>query len=327
MIYFQIKNSDGKVISENMESFFNKEKLEKNKNFSQYKNGFGVKSVEEFFDNSMSIWFVVEGNDDLLKSSKLFKKTLDVYKKVSLDNWEYYKSQINFYSHTIDTIQTQIRQKLEGFAKDESFYGESHVDSLNNIATIISEDKEAAADLICYIHKRTGDLRAHILGADVICAGVNFEVNLKKVDLKRAVLSQITPFLNQFNENSIKIKIFFDNEDVVVDKNMFSLVMYNFFSNAVKYVKPDTDIRMSYIQEQKCLDISMISLKIERSEIKNLFNDGTRGVHAKDVPGKGIGLFVLKRALELMKKDNMFIDPHYAKGDNSYVENHFKFIF
>jgi len=211
---------------------------------------------------------------------------------------------------------------------DDNFYGESYSDSLNNISECVKVDIKSAADLICYIHKRINDMRAHLLGVEVIHAGDYFEAKLSKVSLRRAILSQCTPFLGQFDENLIKLKFFFDDSfEVEVDKNMFSLVVYNFFSNAVKYIKPDSEIRMNYISEQRCLDISMISLRIEKGEIKNLFDEGTRGVNAVDVPGKGIGLFVLKRALELMGKGNMYIDPNYTKCDHEYIENHFKFIF
>lgn len=108
--------------------------------------------------------------------------------------------------------------------------------------------------------------------------------------------------------------------------------MYNFFSNAIKYTKSNSEIHFNYKEsdKQKSLDISMVSLKMEKDEIKNLFDDGIRGQHAKNIPGKGIGLFVIRKSLELMQKDKMLILPNYEKVFNEnnliYNENHFKFV-
>lgn len=325
MIYFQVKNSNGNIIAGNMHDFLRCKEFEKNKNYFNYRNGEGIKSVEENFEDC-SIWFVVEGRDDLLKSAKLFLKTLNVYKIAALDVWRYHKTQIDSYSHTITTIQGQIRQKIEGFANDDKFYGDSYSDSIESISEHIKSDIMSAADLICYTHKRINDLRAHLLGVEVVHAGEHYKVNFDKVSLKRALLNQCTPFLCQFEEKSVNLRYFFDEKyEIDVDKNMFSLIMYNFFSNAVKYTKPNSELRFQY--KQGCLDISMISLKIEKSEIGEIFNEGVRGKHSLETSGKGVGLFVLKKALELMGKDNMYIDPEYSRGDNEYVENHFKFIF
>ena len=73
----------------------------------------------------------------------------------------------------------------------------------------------------------------------------------------------------------------------------------------------------------------MISLKMEKIEIAKLSMDGIRGKHAKNIPGKGIGLFVIQKSLELMKKNKMYIAANYEKvfyeNDLPYNENHFQF--
>lgn len=330
MIYFEVKDYNGKILAGNMQEFSKRNEFENNKTFSKNKDGRGLKGACEKIDN-LSVWIVVENDSDLLKSAKLFKKTFGVYKKVASDVYIQYKKEINAYAHILNTIQAQIRQKIDNFADSQKFYGEIYSDSIKNISDIIAGDKEAAADLICYTRKRTIDMHAHLLGAEVIHSGEQYEVKPVKVSLRKAILNQCTPFLDEFETNRVKLRFFFEDEcEVEIDKNMFSLIMYNFFSNAVKYIKFDSELRLHYSDKEKSLDVSMESLKMDKNELVNLHKEGVRGNHAKNIPGKGIGLFVISKALELMKKDSMLISPNYKKtsiyNDIPYVENHFKFL-
>jgi hypothetical protein len=70
---------------------------------------------------------------------------------------------------------------------------------------------------------------------------------------------------------------------------------------------------------------------MEKNELSKISEYGERGKHAKDIPGKGIGLFVIKKSLILMGMEPMFIAPTYQNDfsidDVVYNENHFKFVF
>jgi hypothetical protein len=334
MIYFQIQNNTGKIIAGNMGEFLRKKEFEENRTFSLHSKGQGIKGVEKMIDG-IRIWVVVENESDLLKSSKLFEKSVEVYRRVAIDVWRHHKAQIEAHAHILTTIQSQIRQKIEGFAEDSDFYGESFSQSVQKILEIITHDPAACSDLLCYIHKRVTDMRAHLLGTEVIHLGTQYEVRLAAVSLKRAILNQCTPFLDELGANSVTVKFapyLDDNFEVVVDKSMFSLIMYNFFSNAAKYCKFGSEIRFNYFEDNSLLDVSMISLKMEQSELQKLSDEGVRGVHSiTDFPGKGIGLYVIQRALDLMGKRRMFIRPKYEKSyqenDHTYIENHFEFFF
>ncbi len=330
MIYFQVQDIKGKILAGNMEQYLSRNDVVNNKNFSKHKNGKGIRSACEIVDD-LNVWVLVEDEADLLKSSKLFSKTFNLYKIVAFDIYNQYKKEIGEYAHILDTIQGQIRQKIDDFADNKQFYGETYTDSIKNILEIIKGNEESVSDLICYIQKRIIDMRAHLLGTEVIHSGEQYEIKSFEVSLKKAILNQCTPFLEEFEKNKIKIKFFFEDDcKIDVDKNMFSLIMYNFFSNALKYCKTDSDIRLNYSLDQKSLDISMISLKMEKDELSILSNERVRGKHAKNIPGKGIGLFVIQKSLSLMKKDKMYISPNYEKvfnyNDNIYIENHFKFV-
>ncbi len=329
MIYFEVQNNSGKILAGNMHEFSMRSEFENSKIFSDVKNGKRLKGAFESIDD-IRIWVVVEDDSDLLRSAKLFKKTFNLYKVISLGVWEHHKSQLNAHKHTLETIQGQIRQKIDTFADSQKFYGDTYSDSVDNISALIEVDKRSASDVICYIHKRIIDMRAHLLGVEIIHSNGLYEIKPSLVSLKRAILNQCTPFINELEENKVKLKFYFDDDcEIEIDKNIFSLIMYNFFSNAVKYTKFDSELRLNYSEEERSLDISMISLKMDRDELNDLRREGARGKHTKNIPGNGIGLFVISRALELMGKTPMYISPAYEKSisynGNNYVENHFKF--
>ena len=67
---------------------------------------------------------------------------------------------------------------------------------------------------------------------------------------------------------------------------------------------------------------------MDKNELNDLRREGVRGKYARNIPGNGIGLFVISKALELMGKPPMYISPVYEKctlyNGLNYVENHFK---
>jgi len=331
MIYYEIQDLKGNNLAGNMHEFSRAAEFRDKKSFSSHFNGKGIKSIEEDLGD-IKVWVLVENEGDLLKSSKLFKKTLELYKTISLQLYKHYLVEVDAHGHMLTTIQAQIMQQIDMFADNSEFYGDSFSESVAKVSRIVEGDKESAARLICYIKKRMTDMRAHLLGVEIIHSGEQYEIKPVVVSLKRAILNQYAPFSEEFDESAIRIRFYFDeSSEIEVDKNMFSLIMYNFFSNAVKYAKPNSEIRLNYVGDDNCLDVSMISLKMERDEINDLFNQGVRGRHAEDIPGKGIGLFVIRKSLELMEKKLMYISPEYGRNYNEdgfvYIENHFKFWF
>lgn len=208
MVYFEVKDKNGKIIAGNMQEFSDRKLFEDNKSFSQNKNGKGLKGAYESIEN-INLWVVVKDEYNLLKSTKLFKKNLELYKTVAVDVYNQYKKDINAYAHILNTIQTQIRQKIDNFADNISFYGETYNNSKENISSIIEQDKESTADLICYVKKRIMDMQAHLLGVDIINSGELYEIKPVIVSLKKAILSQCTPFLEEFEKKHGKNKISF----------------------------------------------------------------------------------------------------------------------
>lgn len=275
-------------------------------------------------------------NEDEKRSSRLRKTFFEVLENTTINFLESETKRFNKYNHIVRTISEQLSQKVDGYFGDKKWYSNNYVEALNNIESILLENTNETRKLIHYFNKISIDLKNHIEGWEIIYIKDNYVPDFSQVSLRKAILNQFSSFAEEFDDLNIKMRFsdhFSDEYTVALDKKLFSLVMYNFFSNTLKYSLPEEEIRLNYSDEKNQLDVSMYSARIEKSELPNIFDDGVRGVHANKFSssGSGQGLFVVKKALGLMRMSNMHIDPQYAKiksfNDTVFVENHFIFDF
>lgn len=280
------------------------------------------------------IYLETENNDEK-KSTTGRKRFFDVLENVSKNFVKEQQHRFNRYNHIIQTISSQISQKIDGYLANERWYSPDYSEALKNIESISSSKKNENNKLIHYFNKMSLDLKSHIEGWGIIYIKNNYVPKYDEVSLRGAILNQYSSFAEEFDEAGIQVRFseyFSEDYKVFLDKKLFSLIMYNFFSNTLKYAMPEEVVRFNYSDESKSLDISMYSIQILRDEILNLFNDGIRGANANNASssGNGSGLYVIKKALKLMGMQNMYIDPQYMKkkqfGDIQYYENHFKFV-
>lgn len=247
------------------------------------------------------------------------------------------KVDIDKYNHILSTISIQLNQKLNDYFFDnhDDWYNENYSTLVENLEKLV-KDKNIGdtAKLIHYFYKQSKDLENHIKGYEILYQENNeYQVKMETVRLKKALMHQSASFKSDFESIGVVLKVnnIDEGERVNVDKTLFSLIMYNFFDNAKKYVKPSSEIRFNYSGSDGVLNISMYSVKMEKVEVINLFNEGIRGMHANEMSssGNGIGLSVIKKALRLMNMKNMYINCEYAKMEENngikFYENHFIF--
>lgn len=330
MIYFQVTNSVGREIASNIRSHPQASELLKLSNSQRnFVNHLPIKQRSAFETvGGTDIWVIAYGEEDLVNSTRVFKKTFEIYKNVADSFSNILRDELDNYTHTLKNVRAQMKQKMDGVFREDEFIADSYGDLIFKVTETARNKPEIIADLVCYLQKRITDFGAHMTGVQV----VNSELIPEKfveVSLKRAILNLYAPFEKSLTEIGVNLKINFDESvKIFVDKELFSLVMYNFFDNAVKYIKPGSDIRIIYSEESKNIDFSMSSLKMERDEIKELFKRGGRGRHAVGVvKGNGIGLYAIKKVLNSMGMD-IHIFPNYQNNQNfdgkEYIENHFK---
>lgn len=331
MIYFDIRQKDGEVIASNIQECSHLHLFKENRNKTiPDKN---LKSATDKYD-SVSVWLIVENEIDLLRSNKLFKKTMKIYAILSRDFFEYYFSKIRVHSHTLRSIQGKMKQKIDGLASKKDFHGKDYAESKDNIVKKINLNIDKTADTICYLNKRVTEIDAHIEGFDVLYLGDEQDVNLVEVNIKKVLLSIYAPFLSDFSKNGVEVNFmikddYADINRVKLDYKMFNLALCNFFDNAIKYSKPYTPIKITFIKNDNSfvLETTMMSLRIDENERDLIFDEGYSGRHATHDAGDGIGMSVMRKALNLTKMGIEIVSDYSESdtvGDRKYVRNIFR---
>jgi PAS domain S-box-containing protein len=129
------------------------------------------------------------------------------------------------------------------------------------------------------------------------------KVNLVSLDLKEFIESLI-------EETSavakVKRKITFVYScapgKINADDKLLRNVFNNLLTNAIKFSPAESEIRVVISDDERgiSIEVSDEGIGIEKKELTSIFESFQRGSNASTVPGSGLGLSILKKAVELL---------------------------
>jgi signal transduction histidine kinase len=321
MIYFQRKDKNGEVIISNI----GKIKLE----------GYDLREIPL----KEGLLVIFTNNRLLVKNSKIFREVRDICAPVLDGIFNFINSdfidKIKSHSHNLKKIQGQLIQKIESIVDSQEIIEAKDYESLKKIVSEkIKKNPDDAAETIIYARKRVVEIDAHISTFEILHMGKNIVPNFQFHNIRSLIIDISHAFNEQFSDLGMKVFYKFDDEiaranKIRLDYKIINSALYNFFDNAVKYAKPYSiiDIYFEIIKNNQFeLKFSMNSLRIEKSELQDIFNLGYRSENAKDIDGSGVGMYVIKKALEI---NNLLIkvNPDYSKMDShnnkQYIRNEF----
>ena len=337
MIYFELKRGSD-VLGTNLErcpfdTFRLLPEIGKSRKLEIHNVGY-VLYVDEYEDIQSVI--VVEGDKDLFKSLKLRKSLLPAMENILHRTANFNVERAHDYAHSVNTLHGKMKQKIEEYADPEEFYGATYADVHERINSKVSSDTSSASDIIIYLSKRIADIGAHLRGFEVAeTQEVLDPKNFTPTRLRAALLSSFSTIQDEmYKDMWVDLKINIDPEvRVNVDKELLNLILYNIFDNTRQYILINSEIHATWNEEENNLVISMTSLAVNKSERERIFQKGFRGEHAKkrtDEESKGLGLFIVKRAMELMGGGVHFDcrqDKEQRYGEELYRENYFHLKF
>lgn len=88
---------------------------------------------------------------------------------------------------------------------------------------------------------------------------------------------------------------------LITDKRILKNVLFNLISNAVKYSKSDIHCKSLYFDSEMAISISDEGIGIPMDEQKFLFERFYRASNAESIQGTGLGLYIVKQYLTLLK--------------------------
>lgn len=333
MIYFEVRKlSDGNILSGNIQQYKNYLDYEKDKDQTNVNEM--LKSRYQEFDN-VSVWMIIVGEKDLYRSNNLLKRIMKAYGECADVLFPYYSKKINDHSHALRTIQSQMKQKIDGLARAKDFRGENYVESKNNIKNLIANDTLLTADTLCYLNKRVIEVEMHIGGFDILYSNniSSEDIKCKKVNIKKVLQNILAPFLESLAEQYITVSFngltdsYALHNQISLNYKIFHLAMYNFFNNVTKYTKQYSNIKIEFTRNNNNFEIrfDMMSYRIDKDEIEKIFQDGYCGRHASGC-GDGIGMYVARKALNLINM-NITVQPNYSNAENINGEQFVQNIF
>ena len=170
-----------------------------------------------------------------------------------------------------------------------------------------SENKELTKeylDILDYNAKRLKSMVVDLIEASKTDTG-NIDLNYEIIELNELILQVYGQFNSKFEEKSIDFEYdsCSDNIFINIDGDQLSRVFENIIGNAVKYSKEDSKIQIKIYMKDNKLIISTSNESKEKLEVKSedLLEQFVRGEKSRTSEGSGLGLYITKNLIELMK--------------------------
>lgn len=120
------------------------------------------------------------------------------------------------------------------------------------------------------------------------------KLNIKSFNIK----TELENIAKKYNDISSKnIIVTADDKEIFADKELMELVFENLIENAVKYSKDNSDIKISFANNN--FNISNECEEISKKDLKKIWKPYNRLEKDEEVRGTGIGLSIVKHILKL----------------------------
>ena len=96
----------------------------------------------------------------------------------------------------------------------------------------------------------------------------------------------------------------YDNILLSCDKDRLVEAIQNLMENAIKYGDGKL-IRISFADEEDCrlITVENSGCSLEEAELNNIFDSFYRGSNIENIPGSGLGLYIVKQLMKRMDGD------------------------
>ena len=270
-----------------------------------------------------SITFLCTSDNEVIKSSKLFKKQLKIYAS-SFSEIEGIKNGIlrevkeesNTLLHNIVNFNAKTIQAINGYLLPEQL-GRNYQEQIDSIINSITNEKQEWARRIFGYMKNSISMKVEI---SVFRRFIeeNPEIKLQPTKIKSAILNTFHLFFDDFSSKEVYVEIKDSNQKLLIDHEIFQVAITHFADNATKYVAPNSRIIIDFKETTNNFKIifDMISIPIDNDERYSMCDKGFSGNFAKanNLNGNGIGMYYISKALDFHEATlNIEIDVERTK--------------
>ncbi len=334
MIYHELKDIENRLLSSNLEEF-NKSSLfsgKEKENITIEK----IKNIYREYDFG-SVRLIATEDELAAKTSRISSRVADAYSRMILtikkirDDSDYTYTTLR---HNLVTTHTKLQGEVGSVVSEsELMKCEQHSDQVDFVKKSILSDTQKTTDAFLEIVKRVVDLQAQIKGFEMLEGKVDLDIGTHNI--RKILLNILYPFYKELKEANISIYVNIPTDtseiySIQCDYQVFNIAMHHFINNIIKYAKPYSKVSITFNQDQKTLMFSMLSIKINKEELKTIFDLKISGKNVGELAGDGVGMYMVKKSLNLLGA-SMEVSPNYNEHETAqdihYIRNNFIIYF
>lgn len=222
------------------------------------------------------------------EANEMLRRELEKQKKLDQEQQEFFAAA----SHELMTPVTVLKGQLTGMLYQVGAYQDRDLYLKKSLKTV--EEMESRILKILEVSRmERADRKAEI----------------RKLELSKILRESYEPYEDLIEDKGLRLQVSLpDSFKVLGDPKLLKSALENILENAVKYSPPGEEIRISVRKEQEDPEYCRLAVEntgvwIPKEKIPRLFQAFYRveGSRNKETGGSGLGLYLVKRALELQK--------------------------
>lgn len=226
----------------------------------------------------------------------------------------------NIHTNIVSKFQTIFPNLLDSDVDDKKNYILQELKSNSNSSDIARE--------LLSIWKSLTQQTFQYSVADYIEAATLDISDFVRQQIYTIVKMAFFQYEDDFKEKKIIVHFSPFTEEVCCHFDTVKAAFCALFENCIKYCKKDSRIDISFLKENDKIitTISMLSRIIKDSDLSFIFDYGKRGARVQDLPGKGVGLWMMKKMMQLnfgdvstKPSENRFHIDGNEYGNNSFT--------
>lgn len=291
-----------------------------------------------------AVRLIVDSNNELFQGSKMVSRVCAIYfglipylKNIESKQRQHFDAIIKRFAHNLIKFQLRFKGNFDRLISDSS-RSRPFSEFKDEVQKRIESNISMAAKDVCEMSHRAVDLDAQIDTLRVISGYADTAMKEEPIraNLKKTIFRLTNPFVCELGKRGIEFEINIEPaksgaNKVLVAPNLFNAAIWQLLDNASKYALNNKKIIITSNLENKPhqLDISMVSVCIDTDEEELVFLEGRRGRNAGNKAENGIGLFIVKKALNLMGASIKVKNEGFVCDDNGfkYCQHRFSIIF
>ena len=268
--------------------------------------------------NSNGEIFVFTSDQDLVCSSKRFKFFSEVLAEMVgsfVESQSLYLDDIarntNRVIHNVVTYNAHSLQEIYSvLPQDQS--GGNYSSVVASATEIVTQRPEKVAKLILKILKHAVSTKAEF---SIYRKLAEKQPTLSQTShvVHKVLMNALYVFFPDFNDKDVKVSVLAEPREVraYFDYECLQIVFLNLLENATKYTLPNTNVDIEIAEEDAAVSLAfkMTSLEVVQDEESSIFDEGYSGTYSQKTgkSGRGIGLFIARRLVELNSGSLLFV--------------------